>query len=189
MAFLGIRVPHETARILSEINVPGEKEAPSSMHITLLYIGKEVPIDSLAEAMKAAYSVTARTKPFTVRTSRVTSFPINPDDGYPIIARVESDALHELRSTLVSTFTEAGVEFSNKYPDYKPHVTLSYSKENGLDEVTIPTVEWGAHEAVLWGGDDGDRRLVITFPFSIEMTERVASRYLDVADGAVSASS
>jgi len=188
MAFLGIEIPHPTARLLSEIDVPGEREAPSAMHITLLYIGKDVPINTLAEAMKATYTVTSKTKPFTVRTSNVTSFPANPDDGIPIIARVESDALHELRSAVAAAFDKASVEFNKKFPTYRPHVTLSYSKEEPVQEITIPTVEWGAHELVLWGGDEADRRLIITFPFSLEgMNERVANRYLgnDDASGAI----
>lgn len=180
MAFLGIRVPHETSRLLGEVEVPGKREAASHFHITMLFLGKDVPIEVLQKALLATYEVTSRTKPFSVRTSTLTCFPKN-EDGVPIICRVDSDSLHELREKIRLSYERHEVPFSNKFPEYKPHVTLAYADEE-IEERRIPTVEWGAHELVLWGGDSGDRRLIITFPFSLdtshEMAERVAKRFV-----------
>jgi 2'-5' RNA ligase len=168
MAFIGIRVPAETGRLFSDIEVPGEQVKANTYHVTVLYLGKDLEIDSLAEAIKATYRVTSTTKPFSVRTSRVASFPKN-EDGVPVIARVESDPLHDLRERLVKAFEEAGIEFNNDYPLYKPHVTLAWGDEEIEDEQRIPTtIEWGAHELVLWGGDDGDKKLTATFPFTLK---------------------
>lgn len=180
MAFIGIRVPPETSRLLSGIEVPGDREAPSSMHITMIFLGQDVPIEQIAKAMLATYSITSGTRPFTVQTNRVTFFP-RGDDGVPIICRVDSDPLHELRKAIAAAFDEAGVDFNKKFPEYKPHVTLSYAEEE-VEEQRIPTVEWGAHELVLWGGNEGDQRIVITFPFSLEpeLVERVAQRHVAV---------
>lgn len=181
MAFIGLSVPHPTARLLNEIDVDGDKVDINSSHITIMYLGKEVDIDVLADAIKATYAVTSQTKPFSVRTSRVTCFPKN-DDGVPIIARVESDALYELRKKLAASFTSMGVFFDQKYPIYKPHVTLSYA-EDEIEEFNIPTLEWGAHELVLWGGDEGDRKLNAIFPFSMsnKTANGVINRYLATA--------
>jgi 2'-5' RNA ligase len=182
MAFIGIQVPHSTARLFGDIEVPGNKTPSASMHVTILYMGKDVPIDDLAEAVKATYAVTARTRPFTVRTTRVSSFPSNPDDqdGYPIIARIESDDLHEFREALAASFDAAGLDYSKKFPEYKPHVTVSYSPEP-VEDVRIPTIEWGAHEIVMWGGDEGDRKLTATFPLVLMRADvtarRVAERF------------
>jgi len=180
MAFLGLKVPHETARLLGELEVPGKRESTAAYHITVLYLGKDVPIEMLAKAMVAAYGITSRTKPFTVRTSLLTCFP-KGDDGVPIICRVESDPLHELQAELKTAYQAAEVPFSDKHPEYKPHVTLAYGEEPITDR-RIPVVEWGAHELVLWGGDEGDRRLVVTFPFTIEgnqvIARRVAHRFM-----------
>lgn len=180
MAMVGLRVPHETARLLSEVEVPGQREALSSLHITLLFLGDNVPIEVLAQALVATFNVTSRTRPFTVRTSTLTCFPKGDNEGVPVICRVDSDPLHELQGRLKTSYETMGVPFSKKHPTYKPHVTLSYSEEE-VEEQRIPTVEWGAHELVLWGGDDGDRRLVMTFPFSLdashEIALRVAQRY------------
>jgi 2'-5' RNA ligase len=183
MAFLGIRVPNETARLLGGLEVPGKREANSSLHVTMFFFGDEVSIEALAEIMKATYGVTSQAKPFTVRTSQLTSFPAG-DDGQPIICRIESDALHDLREKIREVYEANKVEFSNKYPDYKPHVTLAYNDgAEPFQEARIPTVEWGAHELVLWGGDSGDDKLVVTFPFALGDLDklaaaRVARRYV-----------
>src|SRR3569832_1872725 len=131
MAFIGLSVSNATARLFGEIEVPGDREPVSSMHITVVYIGSETPIDVLAEAVKATYAVTAMTRPFTVHASRVNCIPANPDykDGHPIIARIESDPLHEFREALVLALDDAGVEYNKKFPVYRPHVTLAHSPE------------------------------------------------------------
>ena len=184
MAFVGLRVPHETARLLGGLEVPGKKEPTSSFHITMFYLGDEVSIEVLTKAIEVTFKITTETKPFTVRTSQLTSFP-KGDDGTPIICRIESDALHDLRDKIREAYEAAEVEFSNKYPDYKPHVTLAYDTEGEeFAEQRIPTVEWGAHELVLWGGDEGDDKLVVAFPFALgdladkSAAARIAQRYL-----------
>lgn len=185
MAFIGLKTPHETARLLTSIEVPGDAVSMDESHITVLYLGKDVPIEVLAKAMLATYAVTSRTRPFTVRTSTLTCFPKN-DDGVPVICRVDSDPLHDLQAKIRASFDQNGVPYSAKYPEYKPHVTLSYA-EDEVAEQRIPTIEWGAHELVLWGGDSGDRRLIVTFPFSIdpnqEIAQRVAQRFASSGRG------
>jgi 2'-5' RNA ligase len=178
MAFLGLKCPPETARILSEVDFGdfGEKQSPSSMHITVLYIGKEVPIEKIASMIAPIFSVASQTKPFTVSTSRVMTFPPNPDDGVPIIAPIDSNDLHAFRKSICEAFDKAGIEYNKKYPDYRPHLTLGYSEDplvhtDGAINLQFPTVEWGAHELVLWGGDSGDNRLIVTFPLSIATTK------------------
>ena len=183
MAFLGLKVPPETARLLSEIEVPGKKESRDRYHITVLYLGEDIDIKVLAQAMEVTLEVTSETKPFTVQCSRVSSFP-GGDDGTPIICPVNSDPLHDFQAKIRAAYDAAGIDYSKKHPEYKPHVTLAYSPDD-IEEKRITTVEWGAHELVLWGGDQGDGRLVITFPFSLESPDplqrsasRVARRWL-----------
>jgi 2'-5' RNA ligase len=182
MSFLGIRVPHEISRLLSAIEIPGEKVPRDEMHISLLYVGKQTPIEQLVKVIMAAFPVTSECTPFTVTTRRVTSFPTNPDDGVPIIAPIESATLHDLHSSLCKAFDDAKVEYSKKYPIYKPHVTLGYSKDPGVfaemvaDKDIVPAVEWGVGEIVLWGGDKGDDKLCVTFPFRLTDTDKAASR-------------
>jgi 2'-5' RNA ligase len=173
MAIVGFALPHATARILSEIEVPGTKEPVENFHITMLMLDDEAPIGAIADAMEAAYQVASRVRPFTVRVDRITSFPGNPD-GVPVICPIESPELHEVWESLKTAFDERNIGYSKKYPVFKPHVTLSYSEEPFEDRVIHP-VEWGAHELVVWGGDRGDRRVVVSLPFSL--LDRVAHRY------------
>lgn len=181
MAFLGLRVPHETARLFGEVDFGGmgDREDTSALHVTLLYLGKNVPIEDIARLVPVVFSVTAQTRPFTVSTDHVTTFPPNPDDGVPIICRVQSNDLHGLRAAVTQALDAAGIEYNKKYPDYKPHVTVGYSQDPnvaGLIDKDFPAITWGAHELVLWGGDSGDNRLIITFPFSLSMSKEALDR-------------
>jgi len=179
MAFLGLAVPHETARLLGGIDVPGDREPTSHFHVTLFFFGDDLDINELAEIIRVAFGVTSQTKPFTVGTSLVTSFP--SDGNKPIICRVESDELHALRERIRKVFDEEGVEYSQRHPEFKPHVTLAYD-DSGEDfsDRSIPTVEWGAHELVLWGGNSGDDKLVVSFPFVLTTkAARVVQRFLE----------
>jgi 2'-5' RNA ligase len=182
MSFLGIAVPAPTARILSEIDFGnfGEKEPPGKFHITMCYMGKALPIEKVASAIPVIFSVVSQTQPFTVATSRVTTFPPNPDDGTPIIALVNSTELHDFQKKMCVALKAGGIEVSQKYT-FTPHVTLGYSQDplvhadNAVD-LTIPVIEWGAHELVLWGGDEGDNRIIITFPLSIATNKMAMHR-------------
>ena len=186
MSFIGFRVPHETARLLSEIDVPGDKDSTDHFHVTIIHLGDEVPIETLGKAFVATFKVSSKTAPFTVSTSRISCFPQKNspksarDDKVPVICRIESDPLHMLQQNLKESLNAAGVPFEDKFPEYKPHVTLAWNA-TAIDDKRIPTVEWGAHELVLWGGDEGDRRVVITFPFSHKtaaLSKRVGARYV-----------
>jgi 2'-5' RNA ligase len=166
MAFIGIRIPHEIARLLSKIDVPGDKTLISEMHVTLLYFGDEWPISEISKAMEVAFEVVSKTKPFMAEVNKVSHFPKNPhDDTYPIITRVQSKEIHELRDKLAKKFDKAGVEYSKLHPDYKPHITLSYTKDEPKD-VSLDPLEFSISEIVLWGGDHGDDRISITFPLA-----------------------
>lgn len=179
MAILGIHCPRDGARIFSQIEVMGDREPLGHQHITLLHLGDDVPIETLAKAVVAVYGVTSKTKPFTVQTSRVTSFPPHPDEGtVPIICPIVSDALHAMHGRLKASLDKAGVEYSKKFPEYKPHVTLSYVKDplvfaDHAADKDIPGIEWGVADIVLWGGNEGDQRFSANFPLTIGKTAAV----------------
>lgn len=162
MAFLGIRVPIETARLLKEIEVPGENAANSELHITILCFEDNWPISELAKSLEAAYDIVSKFKPFRVTMDKVTCFPKH-GDRCAIIAPVKSDELHELHDKLAKNFDKEDIDFSKRFKDYKPHVTLSFNDEE-IDEQKIDKVEFVVQEVVLWGGDHGDDRIFITFP-------------------------
>lgn len=165
MAFLGIRVPHETGRLLNQIDVPGEKISTSEMHITLLHFQKEWPIAELMKSIEATYDVVSKFRPFLVSINKVTSFSKNPEGQVPIVGRVESDELMKFRKKLAESFDDDEIEFSKNFKDFKPHVTLAYAEEKPDDEKIHP-VEFVVSEIVLWGGDHGDDRIFVTFPLA-----------------------
>jgi 2'-5' RNA ligase len=173
MAFLGIRAPHEAARLIHEIDVPGEKEDSAHLHITLLYLGKDVPVEELARAMIATYSVTKETSPFWVSLNCVNYFPVPDGVPFPIIAPVVSPKLHELRKNLTKTFGRAKIDYDKKFKLYKPHVTLSFNEES-IKKTKIEPIEWSVQELVLWGGSNGDNRVFVTFPLELPKNEEIS---------------
>jgi 2'-5' RNA ligase len=173
MALIGFAVPSPTARLLSEIDVPGAKEPVENFHITLLMLDDETSIADIADAMEAAYSVASTIRPFTARVTRIASFP-KGNDGVPVICPVEAPELHAVWVAMKQAFDAKHVGYSKKFPEFKPHVTLSYADKPYEAELPIP-IEWGAHELVVWGGDRGDRRVVVHLPFTL--VDRVACRY------------
>lgn len=168
MAALMFAVPDETTRILKELNVPEGTPEPHG-HITVAHLGDDVPIETIGELLPVLHSVTARTVPFSVETSRITTFPPG-DDGVPVIAMVDSPELHEFRDALCGAMDKAGIEYSRKFPVYKPHVTVTYAEDPDTEfELEIPTLSWPCHELLLWGSNRGTGRLVVKFPLSLPM--------------------
>jgi 2'-5' RNA ligase len=163
MAFLGIRVPHEAGRLLTNIEVPGKQAAPSEMHITLLHFEENWPISEMSKALEATYDIISKVKPFLVMTEKVICFP-KRDEQAAIVAQVKSAELHELREQLAKEFDEVKIDFSKTFKDFKPHITLSYNEEEIEDFDIDPPVEFVVQEIVLWGGDHGDDRIFVTFP-------------------------
>jgi 2'-5' RNA ligase len=175
MAFLGLRVPLETARLLSEVpDVAkyGDPEPLDRFHVTLLVLG-DIPIEDVARTIEPVFKVVSETRPFTVSTSHITTFP--PGETTPIIGLIDSPEIHVLRARLTEALGEADIEYNRKFKDYVPHVTLGYSAPDlhydGGINVHLPVpISWGAHELVLWGGHVDDQvmtRVIVTFPFSL----------------------
>lgn len=172
MSFIGIKIQHETARLLHEIDVPGKKTDSAQLHITLLYLGKDVSIKQLSKAMTVAYDVISGFAPFRVKTSCIDSFETPEGKMKPIVAPIQSIKLHELNAALKSEFKKKKVFFDKTYNEYKPHITLSFNNE-GINKTKIEPIEWSVQEIVLWGGHDGDNRIFITFPIELRQNEEI----------------
>lgn len=167
MAFIGLRVPHEVARLLGTVEVPGEPESTDHMHITVVNIGNDIPIEQISKAVTAIHDVATKMVPFRVALDHVSSFPKN-DSGSPIICPVTSPELHQLEGLLKKSLDELKIDYSKKFPVFKPHVTLAYLKEGDPPkDQPLGPLEWSVYEMVLWGGDSGDERLSVTFPFAL----------------------
>ena len=186
MAMIAIPVPNNVGRMFRAIDVPGERD-PSD-HITMFYLGDNVSVDKLTRIIPVIFKVTEALDPFLVTCKRISTFPKNDDrhssdssNGYPVIAQVESPLLHEIRSKLKRAFDSKGIEYNNKYPEYKPHVTLSYSKKKPKN-IRLPKTQWLVNEIALFGGDNSDERLYVSFPLGLKIIERKAE-YIDALAG------
>ena len=165
MAALMLTVPPDTQRVLRELGVPG-KPCPQIDHITVLMLGDEVSIEQLAEMMPVIYEACQNQKPFTVSTSQISSFPAG-DDGVPVIAKIESPELMKFQASLKKELDTAQFDLEDKWPVYKPHVTLSYCGHEKVPNKPFPKLQWGVTSLTLWGADEGQGRLVIQFPLSL----------------------
>lgn len=166
MAFIGIGLKHDVARIFSSLDVPGEKVPTDQMHCTLAYLGKNVPIETVVRAISAVFTVTCKQKSFLMKVKEVKSFPAG-EDGVPIIVPVVSPELLEFRSAVVKQLDKAKVEYSKKY-EYNPHITLSYHDKEFKPIKLKDPIEWSVHEATIWGADEGDGGVNANFPFRVE---------------------
>ena len=188
MAFLGIKVPSEVGRLISGLEVPGEKESPSEYHITILCFEDNWPISEISKAMETAYDVISKVEPFLVKAKEVSHFPPREGHPVPIIAPVKSEELQDLHKKLAKAFDADQINFKKTFKDFKPHITLAYSEEEPDDFKIEPAIEFMVNEAVLFGGDHGDERIFITFPLKgparkkhatllqkVEMFEKIAS--------------
>lgn len=164
MAFIGIKIPADVARLFRGLDLPGEKVAESEFHITVLMFEENWPIKEVGKAMGASFEVLKDTEPFQVSVEEVTCFPKREDNPCPIIAKIKSKELQKVNSDLKKQFDKSDVEYSKTFKDFKPHVTLSYADKE-IDSMDIkPKIEFTVTELILWGGDNGDDRIFITFP-------------------------
>lgn len=163
MAFIGIKLNTEVSRLFRNIDVPGKKYAESEYHITVVCFADEWPVKEVSKAMQAAYEVIKDFQPFHIKTKKITCFPKREDKPVPIIAEIESKEIHELNKQLKKSFDKSKVDYKKDFKDFKPHITLSYA-EDEIKPIRIEPVEFHAHEVILFGGDEGDSRLFITFP-------------------------
>jgi 2'-5' RNA ligase len=163
MALLGISIPTASARLLADLDVPGERTGVHEMHITILLFEDNFPIAEIAKSLEAAYDIIKKTEPFTVKIKKIISFEPKEGKPHPVVALVESDELHDLCQKLRRKFNKEDIEFDKTFKKYNPHITLSYADKE-IKPFKIDPVEISVQELVLLGGNHGDSRIFITFP-------------------------
>ncbi len=119
---LFILLPSDIAEQFPEEGKEGEDNSPS--HITLLYVG-EYPLtmeDRLKEIVCESCSMI---KPFKVRLQNPKKF--NNDEGQIVRhSPISSKKLKQFHQFLRKIFFKYHIPFSDKHPEYKPHVTIEY---------------------------------------------------------------
>lgn len=182
MAFLGIRITNEIGRLLKGVEVPGIPETPSEYHISILIFDKDLPIKTISKTLTAAYEVISEFKSFLVKVNTVGCFPAREGKPLPIIAHVKSEALHELRKKLCKKFDKEGIKYDKTFKEFKPHITLAYYEhEKEINNFKIDPMEFSVNEVVLWGGDNGDDKVFITFPLKSPESHKKSFQLLNKA--------
>jgi len=157
MAFIAFTVPVEAGTELSKLPVIGgtEKTPIGEMHVTAVFLGKNTPIADVLKSISVCYEVASKAKPISMAAAILTTFPPNPDwrEGVPVIARVVSQDLMNFRAQLAAGLDAAGVEYSKKFPDYKPHVTLGYANKQFPAQKITP-IHWECSHIIVWGGEE-----------------------------------
>lgn len=172
MAMIAIRVPHDTARMLEKLagSVSGDSQTASEMHVTLIYLGDDVSIGTLSKVMLACNSVTSKTTPFSLSVDKIDSFEPGKN-GTPVILPIVSNELHALHKAVSEALDAAEVEYSKKWPEFKPHVTLSYVDGMKGSGFFPSPITWGAFELSIYGDNHGDGGISIAMPFELPSIE------------------
>lgn len=168
MAMLAIPISQDISRLFQEFDLDIEKD-PSN-HITLFYFGDDIPISKILKIIPIIFDITENLQPFTVTTSGYSSF--DSDDTYPIICPIKSQKLISLREKIRQCFDDSKIKYNNEFPDYKPHITLGYSKDKPKN-VKFPKLEFTISQIALYAGDTADTKLFINFPLTITKSAKL----------------
>lgn len=169
MALVGIKIPKEICAELSKLKVPGKKEDTNELHITLFYFSGVLKLDTLIDVIESIVDCTKDQKDFKLKCSKITSFPKGPD-GVPIICPVKSDTLIDLRAQIAKKLDKNKLEYSKRFPDYKPHLTLSYAAEE-MEDKKIEPIEWKVNEICIWTGEEYKEGMKLSIP----LNQKIAS--------------
>jgi len=172
MAMIALRVPYETARLLGSIAgaLPGDSQAASDMHVTVAFLGDDVSVQQLASAMVACHAITSKTAPFMLTVSEISSFEPG-ENGTPVIMPIQSPELHTLEQALKAELDKAGVPYGKKWPEFKPHVTLSYIPGMKASGPLPAPLSWGTFDLTIYGANSGDGQMLVVLPFELPNIE------------------
>ena len=125
----------------------------------MINLGRVASLTQVIKAMSVVAFAAQETKPFLVGCAFRTCFPRNSDESIPIIARVQSPEIMKLRKKLVEQIETMGIEYNKKHPEFKPHVTLSYSQDS-CENLGFEPIMWEVGSIAVWGGEEMTDRIV-----------------------------
>jgi hypothetical protein len=154
--------PHEWNEFIKQVSKDWKVKGISDTEIGNRL--KEIGLPTI----EAVYDFVATQKLLQIEAEEISSFPGN-NDGIPIIIPIISNELKECRKNLVECLDKNKIEYDKKYPEYKPHLTLSYadSKEKFKSRKLPEKLSWMAHELVIKIGHPGPNRIEVKFPLGL----------------------
>lgn len=172
MAFIGLGLSEQAIDKLSKIQVPGQRQEPGSYHCTLMYFGKEVLVKDIRKIIRVTTATIKNQQSFMVKTNLISSFP-SQSDTIPIIAKIESSKLQIMRALLKRQYIKENINFDDRYPDYNPHVTLSYmNASSSFKDIKIPKISWEIDKINIWY-KDGGAHVKLELPFNKKELEKI----------------
>lgn len=152
MAFLGIPIHHDCGRLISEIDVPGDKVSINDYHVSLFYFESDIEISELAKILEPTFNISSKQKPFIVTVEVLDSFD-SKTNHFPIIGKIECPELFSLRERIRKCYNKYSIDYNKDFKNFQPHITLSYT-ESRFEQAKIDKVHFIVNELVLWGGDN-----------------------------------
>lgn len=143
-------LPSELSKQFPNTGKQGEDESPS--HVTVCFIGS-VPCELEDKIRKVAEICCNTIRPFSVILKKPKTFT-GPDYKYILHSPVKSSKLLDLHDTLKRAFLATQIPIDNKFPEYKPHVTIAYCKDdNELEQYQdiSPEGSFEINHLWLWG--------------------------------------
>lgn len=146
-AFIAIDLPESIKEVVQEIQfdlmdlIPEEdvnwvKER--NMHMTLFFLGNEVPATVIPQICSGLDHIAAEEKPFTLSLAQIDAFP-SRREGRVLWVGLESDVQAAKR---VKHSIDLLLKPLGWHPDkrgFTPHITLGYVKNNrSIDRLKIP---------------------------------------------------
>ncbi len=130
-AMLGLRVP---INIANAIKIDGGEPA-ELMHITLAYF-KDAAADR--DDWDTVKQIASKYTQFNGLQGSITGYGTFDNEEVVLWAQPEVPGLEELRERLVKDCNDAGFPVDDKFPDFKPHITLAYDWEGDVPELEQP---------------------------------------------------
>lgn len=169
---IAIPISQDISRLFREIKIDADRD-PSD-HITMFYLGDDVKPNVLFKIIPIIFELSSEMRPFSVSSSKITSFP-KGEDGYPVIAEIKSNDLLEFRKKLAKALDKNKIEYAKNFKEYKPHITLGYADDKPEDIKIPEKVNIQINQVSLYGGNRADAKLFVNFPFSLGIKEKSAS--------------
>lgn len=164
MAIICLKVPSYVSTFFENLDVPGTSLTSQGMHVTILHF-KNFSIDDVASLLAPTAEVASQTLPFVCGFKEVSSFPVG-EDGVPIICPMISPGLHSIRTELAAACDARGIEYSKKWPDYNPHMTLAYSDTPFAISLGFP-VTWTVMDLAIWDGENECKGVSVHIPLQL----------------------
>jgi len=165
MAIICLKVPSNIAQTLEGIDVPGKHVPDGEKHITLHSLGSvgvAMPLDAIGKTISVIALATEKFKPFHVEATGYSSPFGRHTFGVPIVCSIKSPELQKLHETITVALDDAGISYTN-YPEFRPHLTLSWSEEFVVEKVFKTPLAWRVESIALWCGAFGDERIYTVF--------------------------